>query len=192
MKRLFVGSFAYVVAAVAVLSTSCVAKAEIDGLQIRFKGGCVEENVSGRCSIAIRASGFDFSTADRVTLYVSSGRNQPMRRMTSHWRQLNDRGQTIANIKNVPGACFQVRTWTDRDDASIRFRQQGRYANTTRDARSAFDGFDTVEPRRGMDRSYSSTVAQGNNKRVSSNIICEPSQEVVDAAAPSGNSLGGF
>lgn len=192
MKRLFVGSFAYVVAAVAVLSTSSVAKAEIEGLQIRFKGGCVEENVSGRCSIAIRGSGFDFSTADRVTLYVSTGRNQPMRRMTSHWRQLNERGQTIANIKNVPGACFQVRTWTDRDDASIRFREQVRYANTKRATRGAYDGFDTLESPNRIDRSYSSTVVEGNNRRVSSNIICEPSQEVVDTAVPSRSSLGGF
>lgn len=192
MRRLFVGSFVYVVAAVAVLGTSSVAKAEIEGLQIRFKGGCVEENVSGRCSIAIRASGFDFSTADRVTLYVSAGRNQPMRRMTNHWRQLNERGQTIANIKNVPGACFQVRTWTDRDDASIRFRQQGRYANSKRDTRRAYDGFDTLESRNGIDRSYSSTVVEGNNKRVSSNVVCEPSQEVVDTEASSGSSLGGF
>jgi hypothetical protein len=192
MKRFFVGSFAYVVAAVAVFNTSSVAKAEIDGLQIRFKGGCVEENLSGRCSIAIRASGFDFSTADRVTLYVSAGRNQPMRRMTNHWRQLNERGQTIANIKNVPGACFQVRTWTDRDDASVRFRQQGRYANSRRAARSAYDEFDTTDRRDGIDRSYSSRVSEGNNRDISSNVVCEPSQQMAGTSSPSCDSLGGF
>ena len=99
MKRLFVSSVACLVAAVTLLNAPSLAKAEIDGIQIRFKGGCTEENASGRCSIAVRASGFDFTTADRITLYVSAGPNQPMRRISNHWRHLNERGQTIATIK---------------------------------------------------------------------------------------------
>jgi hypothetical protein len=189
MKRLFVGSLKFVVAAVAVLNTSSVAKAEIEGLQIRFKGGCVEENVTGRCSIAVRASGYDFTTGDRVTLYVSEGRDKPMRRLTNHWRNLNDRGQTIANIRNIPGACFQVRTWTERDDASIRFRDQGRFLNTGRSTRRAYDDFES--PSR-IDRSQSATVSGASNARVSSNIICEPAEGVAVTAAPTGQSLGGF
>jgi hypothetical protein len=189
MKRLFVGSLAYVVAAVAVLNTSSVAKAEIEGLQIRFRGGCVEENVSGRCSIAVKASGYDFTTADRVTLYASEGRDRPMRRLTNHWRNLNDLGQTITNIRNIPGACFQVRTWTERDDASIQFRDHGRFLNTGRSTRRAYDDFEN--PSR-IDRSQSATVSGANNARVSSNIICEPSEGVTVIATPSGQSLGGF
>lgn len=211
MKRLFVGSLAYVVAAVAVLNTSSVAKAEIEGLQIRFRGGCVEENVSGRCSIAVKASGYDFTTADRVTLYASEGRDRPMRRLTNHWRNLNDLGQTITNIRNIPGACFQVRTWTERDDASIQFRDQGRFLNTGRSTRRAYDRldrfsridrsrsgrstgrvYDDFENPSRIDRSRSATVSGANNARVSSNIICEPSEGVTVTAAPSGQSLGGF
>ena len=192
MKRLFVGSLGCVVAAVALLNTPSVAKAEIDGLQIRFKGGCVEENVSGRCSIAVRASGFDFTTADRVTLYVSEGRNQPMRRISNHWRHLNERGQTIANIKNIPGACFQVRTWTDRDDASIRFRRSTRYAHTGRRARAAYDEFEVIDARIGVDRSHSSEVVDSNNRRVSSNIICEPGREIEQGSTVSGQGLGAY
>ena len=189
MKRLFVGSLVYVVAAVAVLNISSVAKAEIEGLQIRFKGGCVEENVTGRCSIAVRASGYDFATTDRVTLYVSESRNKPMRRLTNHWRNLNDRGQTIANIRNIPGACFQVRTWTERDDASIRFRDQGRGLHTGRSTRRAYDEFES--PSR-IDRSQSATVSGASNATVSSNIICEPAEGVAVTAAPTEQSVGGF
>jgi len=192
MKRLFVGSLGCLVAALALLNTSSVAKAEIDGLQIRFKGGCVEENVSGRCSIAVRASGFDFTSADRVTLYVSNGRNQPMRRISNHWRNLNERGQTIANIKNIPGACFQVQTWTDRDDASIRFRRTARFTNGGRRARGAYDDVEVIDSRLGVDRSQSSTVVEGSNKRVSSNVICEPRTDASDEQISSDQGLGSF
>lgn len=192
MKRLFVGSLGCLVAAVALLNTPSVAKAEIDGLQIRFKGGCVEENVSGRCSIAVRASGFDFTTADRITLYVSEGRNQPMRRISNHWRHLNERGQTIANIRNIPGACFQVRTWTDRDDASIRFRRNSRFANSGRRARGTYDDVEVIDSRIGVDRSHSSAVVDGNNRRVSSNIICEPGRETEQDSTVSGQGLGSY
>lgn len=192
MKRLLASSVTYLVAAVTLLNMPSLAKAEIDGIQIRFKGGCTEENASGRCSIAVRASGFDFTTADRITLYVSAGRNQPMRRISNHWRHLNERGQTIANIKNIPGACFQVRTWTDRDDASIRFRRATRFTNSGRRARSAYDEFEVIDSRLGVDRSHSTTVTEGNNKRVNSNIICEPTVEMADERTPSGQRLGSF
>jgi len=97
------------------------AHADVSDLRIRFASGCYEENTTGQCSVRVLASGSEFDSNDRVVLYASKGPGQPLRRASNHFRYLSSRGTTVANIKNIPGGCFQVRTWTAYDEASVRF-----------------------------------------------------------------------
>jgi|GEM_PF-6933600 len=175
MKRLALKKLvAVVLVGLIAVQDSQQANAEISDLRIRFKSGCVRENTDGACTIKVAASGSDFDSSDRVTLYASTGPNQPFRRITNHWRQLSSRGTTVTNIKNIPGACFQVRTWTPTDDASVRF-VSSRFNRVSLDEQYADDYPRLCKGRNGGVRcSQRHTIATARDQRVISNTICEP------------------
>lgn len=181
MKKFTLGSFSMLLlASVVTFGAGSNAQAEISDLRIHFKGGCQEENLTGACHIRISASGFDFDPQDRVALYASSGPNEPMRRISNHWRYVSDRGTTVANIKNIPGACFQVRTWTQRDEESLRFHRNNRRAGSRYDVDNIPANQYTMRgkyyriDRSRADRPRSADIVGTRDARVSSNIICEP------------------
>ncbi len=86
-----------------------VAHADVDGLTIRFGGGCLTDNTTGNCTIKVTATGTDLDT-ESVRLYTAADSTSALKLISSRTHALSSSGTALFRIKNVPGGCFQVRT----------------------------------------------------------------------------------
>lgn len=87
---------------------------------MKFGGGCLKSNISGACVLKPRFSGVDLDTETAVLYQCQSSRGQ-CRPYSRRRHPVRVAGEVYMRIKNIPGACFQVRTGpngNDRPDVS--------------------------------------------------------------------------
>lgn len=100
---------------VGVLFTGQVATADVSSIKMKFGGGCRTSNTSGACVLKPRFSGFDLDT-ETAMLYTCESTRGNCRRYTRRRHPVSEAGEVYMRIKNIPGACFQVRTGPNGND----------------------------------------------------------------------------
>ena len=105
-------------AALAVLTgTASLAHADVDALALRFAGGCATANTDGNCNLRVTATGTELSDQG-VQLYVAARQGERFQRVSPRVKPLSESGQASYRVKNTPGACYQVRTAPNGNDAT--------------------------------------------------------------------------
>ena len=89
--------------------------ADVNGITMRFGGGCKTSNTTGSCVLKPRFSGFDLATETAVLYTCATSRGQ-CRKYSSRLHPVSEAGEVYMRIKNIPGGCFQVRTGPNGND----------------------------------------------------------------------------
>ena len=98
-----------------VLFVAGAANADVTGLSIKFGGGCYKGNTKGNCVIKVTAAGTELSGAG-VQLYSSMSQKGPWKRYSNRVKELSATGLAQYKIRNIAGACFEVRTAKNGND----------------------------------------------------------------------------
>jgi hypothetical protein len=91
------------------------ASADVSSIGIRFAGGCTSSNSTGGCTIKTVASG-SYLDLEFFELYVSNGPSAPFHRASAHYSFVDASGVGRSRLRNIPKACFQMRTAPNGND----------------------------------------------------------------------------
>jgi hypothetical protein len=95
--------------ALAALTFTNFAQAEVTRLGLRFAGGCHSGNADGSCTIDTIAFGEDFESAPGIQLFSAATHNGEFRKVSNFKRKLDQDGRARSRFKNIAGACYQMR-----------------------------------------------------------------------------------
>jgi hypothetical protein len=95
--------------ALAALTLTDLAQAEVTRLGLRFAGGCHSGNVDGSCTLDTIAFGEDFESSPGVQLFSAPTHNGEFRKVSNFKRKLDQDGRARSRFKNISGACYQMR-----------------------------------------------------------------------------------
>ena len=91
------------------------AAADVTSITLSFGGGCKSSNTSGSCVLKPRFSGFDLQS-ETALLYTCGLARGQCKQYSSRQHPVSEAGEVYMRIRNISGACFQVRTGPNGND----------------------------------------------------------------------------